>query len=64
MNKYLHFIFHNKKLLGMFYSDCEKWEMVGSKRSLCELVYGKYLPESELSILTVNANEIKTVNLE
>jgi hypothetical protein len=63
-DKNLFFIFHNKDLKGIFYSNTSQWELLGSKRSLCELVSGKYYPETELNILMVKAEIVKTIDLE
>jgi hypothetical protein len=64
MKKFLHMIFCKKELVGVFYSDKAKWEILGSKRSLCELVTSLYRSESDLEIKTAFCNQIKIIDKE
>jgi hypothetical protein len=64
MKKFLHMIFWKKELIGIFYSDEAKWELLGSKRSLCELVTGMYRAESDIEIKTAFCSQIKVVEKE
>lgn len=57
-NFYHHLIYHQsnkeeEQFLGAICSDSDNWQILGSRRSLCELATGKYLPESELTIHTM-----------
>jgi hypothetical protein len=48
----------------MFISNIPQWESYGSKRSLCELITGHYLPESDLKIETHFINNIPFLEIK
>jgi len=58
--KMLNVILVKNNVIGVFYSFCH-WSKLGSKRSLCELVTGQYICESDIDIVQQHASVIKII---